>query len=315
MYALPMTVNLSDFEISTARLAAGMMRIEAMSDNEIRSLYAAAREVGVTYFDHADIYGSFSEGGFMHRCEQRFSDAVALSNSERDEIILQTKAGIHPGLGYDSSYEHLVNSARESLRALKTDYLDVFLIHRPDALVEPDEVARAFDELHSAGDVRYFGVSNHTPAQIEVLRGVVDQPLVVNQIQLSLVHAGPIAQGITANTGADDAASRDLGVLDYARVNGMVVQAWSPLQGPSGTFVGAPEFAELNRVLNELARTYNVSPSAIAIAWISRHPAGIQSVVGTTRPEHLRDLAMSMDVMLTRAEWYRLYTAAGHLLP
>jgi predicted oxidoreductase len=207
----------------------------------------------------------------------------------------------------------------ESLLALKTDYLDVLLLHRPDTLVEPEEVAAAFDALESSGKVRHFGVSNQTPGQIELLKTAVKQPLRFNQVQLSITHAPLIAQGIAANmAGLDQSISRDLGLLEYSRLNKMMLQAWSPFQKGffDGVFLGDREnFAELNDVIDELADVHGVTPTGIAVAWIVRHPANIQVVLGTTKPERVIDSARGSDVSLTREEWYRLFTAAGHKLP
>ncbi|WP_407357928.1 aldo/keto reductase [Microbacterium sp. LTA6] len=294
---------------------AGMMRITDKTDAQIRELYDTARVAGIDFFDHADIYG-----GSMHACEARFGDALQLSAAERAEIVLQTKCGIVPAQGmFDFSYEHIVTQVEGSLRALRTDFIDVLLLHRPDALVEPDEVARAFDELEAAGKVRAFGVSNHTPRQIDLLRTAVRQPLVANQLQLSITHAPIIAQPVAANMAAEEqSVGRDGGgIVDYCRINGITIQAWSPFQGGffTGVFLGNPEYAELNAVIDRLAASYGVTPIAIATAWITRHPANMQVVLGTTTPERVRDAAAGADITLTRPEWYELFRAAGHLLP
>lgn len=294
---------------------AGMMRIADKQDADIRDLYAAARTAGIDFFDHADIYG-----GSMHVCESRFADALQLSAAERDEIVLQTKCGIVPAAGmFDFSYEHIIAQVHGSLAALRTDRIDVLLLHRPDALVEPEEVARAFDELEAAGKVRAFGVSNHTPRQIDLLRTAVDQPLIANQLQLSITHAPIIAQPIAANmAGEDQSVVRDGGgITEYCRINGITIQAWSPFQGGffTGVFLGNPEYAELNAVIDRLATSYRVAPIAIATAWITRHPANMQVVLGTTTPDRVRDAAVGADLELTRTEWYELFRAAGHVLP
>ncbi|WP_199740164.1 aldo/keto reductase [Saccharopolyspora rhizosphaerae] len=291
-----------------------MMRIADKTDEEIREIYTAAREAGIDFFDHADIYGS--QHG-RHWCERRFAEALGLSSDEREQITLQTKTSIVDGY-YDSSYEHVVSSVEESLRALGTDHVDVLLLHRPDALVEPDEVARAFDELESSGKVRNFGVSNHTPGQIELLKTAVRQPIVVNQVQLSVAHATIIAQGLTANTAEDGALVRDGGgLVDHCRINGITLQAWSPFQktSPGGVFLDDPEHPELNALLEKLAVKYGATPMAIATAWITRHPAGMQVVLGTTNTQRITDAAAGSDLRLTRAEWYGLLRAAGHLVP
>lgn len=294
---------------------AGMMRIDDKDDAHIRTLYETARTAGIDFFDHADIYG-----GSMHHCEARFADALQLTSSERDEIVLQTKCGIVPSQGmFDFSYAHIVAQVEGSLAALRTDRLDVLLLHRPDALVEPEEVARAFDDLESAGKVKAFGVSNHTPRQIDVLRTAVRQPLVANQLQLSITHAPIIAQPVAANmAGHAQSVVRDGGgIVEYCRINGITIQAWSPFQDgfSHGVFLGNPEYAELNAVIDRLAAAHDVTPIAIATAWITRHPAGMQVVLGTTTPQRVQDAAAGADIELTRPEWYELFRAGGHLLP
>ena len=291
----------------------GQMRIAEMSDRDIRALYDAALDCGMTMFDHADIYG-----GTVHRCEDRFGAALGLSSDDRAAITIQSKVGIRKGF-FDFSRDHILKTVDGSLAALKTDYLDILLLHRPDTLVEPDDVAEAFDSLHAAGKVRHFGVSNQTPGQIEVLKTAVRQPLLFNQVQLSITHANLIAQGIAINMdGLGQSVSRDLGLLDYSRLKGMMLQAWSPFQKGffDGVFIGDREaYPELNIALDELAAAYGVTPTGIAAAWIIRHPANIQVVLGTTKPERVRESAAGSDVRLTREEWYRLFLAAGHILP
>lgn len=314
------TVTLGTTDRQVPNIIAGMMRISAKSDEEVRALYTAARDTGIDYFDHADLYGFNHPSGGIHFCEQRFGSALNLSSSEREQIILQTKTGIIADpWGYDQSYEHIVASAEASLRALGTEYLDILLLHRPDALVEPEEVARAFDYLESTGKVRAFGVSNHTPRQIDLLKTAVTQPILVNQVQLSITHSTLIAQGLSSNmANFDDAITRDGGgLVDYARVNKITLQAWSPFQKgfQDGVFFDSPDYPELNVELTRLAAKYGVEPIAIAVAWITRHPSGIQVVLGTTTPERVTAAAQGSDIPLTRAEWYSLIRAAGHNVP
>ncbi|MDN4597820.1 aldo/keto reductase [Leifsonia virtsii] len=300
-------------DIEASNIVLGLMRISDLDDEEIRTLVRTARDFGITMFDHADIYGTE-----RHGCERRFGDAGAVPASERDQVVIQSKVGIRDGY-FDFSREHILRTVDESLEALKTDYLDILLLHRPDTLVEPDEVALAFDELQSAGKVRAFGVSNQTPGQIELLQRSLSQPLVANQVQLSITHAPVIAQGVAANmAGLDQSIDRDNGILDYARLHDIVLQAWSPFQKGffDGVFLGDREnFAELNDAIDELAEKYGVTPTAIAVAWITRHPAGMQVVLGTTNAQRVRDSAAGSDIPLTRQEWYRLFTTAGHTLP
>ncbi|QDZ12430.1 aldo/keto reductase [Devosia ginsengisoli] len=307
------TYTIPHTERVVSSVVLGLMRIAKMSDAEIATLFGTARDAGINVFDHADIYG-----GERHRCEQRFGEAVRLTPAERDAIVIQSKVGIRKGW-FDFSKEHILTTVDESLAALRTDYLDLLLLHRPDTLVEPEEVAEAFEQLVAAGKVRHFGVSNHTPGQIELLKSAVKQPLVANQVQLSITHAPLFAQGVAANmAGLEQSVSRDIGLLDYSRLNNMMLQAWSPFQHGffKGVFLGDREnFAELNDALDALAAQYGVTPTGIAVAWITRHPAHIQVVLGTTNPGRVKDSAAGSDVTLTREEWYRLFRAAGHTLP
>jgi len=306
------TVELGGTGTAVSRVVLGLMRIKELSDTDIRKLVGTARDAGVTMFDHADIYGG------PHGCEQRYGDAQAVPASERDQVVIQSKVGIRSGF-FDSSREHILSSVDQSLAALRTDYLDVLLIHRPDTLVEPDEVAAAFDELHTSGKVRAFGVSNHTPAQIELLARSVRQPLVANQLQFSLAHAALVAQGLAANImGLEQSADRDLGALDYSRLKNITIQTWGPVQKPSpgGVFIGDREnYPALNEALDELAAAHDTTPTAIALAWIARHPADMQIVIGTTKPERVQEAATAATLRLSREEWYHLFTAAGHTLP
>lgn len=306
-------LELPQTDLTASNVVLGLMRIPELSDEEIRTLVGTAQDAGITMFDHADIYGTH-----RHECEERFGEALALTSAQREAMIIQSKVGIRPG-SFDFSREHILRTVDESLAALRTDFLDVLLLHRPDTLVEPDEVAAAFDELHAAGKVHHFGVSNHTPAQVELLKRSVRQPLAFNQVQLSITHAPIIASGIAANmVGLDQSIDRDNGMLDYARLHDITLQAWSPFQKGffDGVFLGDREaFPELNDALDELAATYDVTPTGIAVAWISRHPANIQTVLGTTNPGRVAESAAGSDVPLTREEWYRLFTAAGHTLP
>jgi predicted oxidoreductase len=303
----------TDLEVPNVVL--GLMRIESLSDDEIRGLVRTARDAGIDFFDHADIYGST-----LHACEERFGAALGLTAAQRDEVVIQTKTGIVPsGPYFDFSHEHIVSSVERSLRALRTDYIDVLLLHRPDALVEPEEVASAFSELEASGKVRAFGVSNHTPRQIDLLRTAVEQPIVANQIQLSITHAPSVAQGIAMNM-AGEVQAQTLdggGIIDYCRIENITLQAWSPFQAGffTGVFLGSPDYPELNAVIDRLAAAYDVPPIAIATAWITRHPARMQVVLGTTTPDRVRAAAQGSDVPLTRAEWYELFRAAGYRVP
>ncbi|GAA2187298.1 aldo/keto reductase [Leucobacter alluvii] len=300
--------------LANGRIGLGMMRIDSLDSSGIRALYSAARGLGITLFDHADVYGRE-----WHDCERRFGSAVKLAASEREEIVLQTKCGIRmdaPGL--DFSAEHILRQVEGSLRSLGTEYLDVLMLHRPDTLVEPEEVARAFDELEESGKVRTFGVSNHTGGQIDLLRTCVRQPLIANQVQFGLGHAALVAQGLAANMeGNPQSYDLDNGLLTYSRVHGMTLQVWSPFQ--SGFFEGSifdlPGQRPLQSSLSRIAEKYNTSSSAIATAWITRHPARMQVILGTTRADRISESILGSKIVLTRAEWYELYEAAGYIVP
>ena len=309
------TFNLPGTDLTVPAIVTGVMRIQEKTDAEVRELFDASLAAGINFFDHADIYGE----GAAHGCEARFAEALQLTPSQRADIVLQTKAGIvKDGPYFDFSYDHLIEAVDGSLAALGTDYIDILLLHRPDALVEPEEVARAFDELSAAGKVLNFGVSNHTPGQIELLKRYVRQPLVANQVQLSITHAPIITQGVAMNmAGVEQSISRDVGILDYCRLHDITIQAWSPFQAGffTGVFLGNPDYPELNAVIDRLAAAYEVPAEAIATAWLTRHPAQLQVVLGTTSPERITAAAKGADVVLTRPEWYELYRAAGHLVP
>ncbi|WAA65967.1 aldo/keto reductase [Microbacterium oxydans] len=308
------TFTLPGTELAVPNVILGLMRIQDKSDEEVRTLVRTARDAGITFLDHAAVYGASAHG-----CERRFAEALQLTPTEREQVVIQSKAGIvTDGPYFDFSYEHIVESVHESLTALGTDYLDILLLHRPDALVEPEEVARAFDALASAGKVRAFGVSNHTPGQIDLLRRFVEQPLVVNQLQLSITHAPMIAQGVAANMqGSGQSVVRDGGIVDYCRLHDITIQAWSPFQAGffDGPFLGSDRYPELNAVVDRLSAKYAVPAEAIAVAWITRHPARMQVVLGTTTPSRVAAAAQGSDLPLTRAEWYELFRAAGYLLP
>jgi predicted oxidoreductase len=309
------TVPLGTTGRDVPNVVLGLMRIAQMDDDAVRELVRTARDAGIDFVDHADVYGAE-----LHGCEGRFAEAMRLTPSQRAELTIQSKAGIvREGPYFDYSYDHLVSSVEGSLEALGTDYLDVLLLHRPDALVEPDEVARAFDHLESTGKVRAFGVSNHTPRQIDLLKKSVRQPIVANQLQLSITHAPIVAQGVTANMAGED-QSRTVdggGILDYCRLHDITVQAWSPFQAGffTGVFLGSDDYPGLNAVIDRLAAKYDVPPIAIAVAWITRHPAQMQVVLGTTTPGRVSGAAQGSDVPLTRAEWYELFRAGGYRVP
>ena len=288
-------------------VAVGCMRISNMNEKEASAFVETALSNGANFFDHADIYG----GG---KSEEVFGKAVSSFN--REDIIIQTKCGIRNGQ-FDFSYEHIMSSVEGSLKRLGTEYIDVLLLHRPDALMEPEEVAKAFDELKASGKVRHFGVSNQNPYQIQLLQNALDMPICANQLQLSIAHAPMIQSGINVNMYNDSAVNRDGGVLDFCRLNKITIQPWSPMQYGffEGCFIDSEKFPELNEALEKIGNKYGASKTTMAFAWILRHPAKMQPVTGTTNLTRLEDCIKAADVKITREEWYEIYRAAGNVLP
>jgi predicted oxidoreductase len=310
------TIHMAGIEQPVSAIVIGLMRIMDRSDEQIRELVDAGLSRGVTMLDTADVYGPTD-----HSAEQRLGDALNWSSSQREKVLLQTKCGIvrENGPYFDFSAERILSAVEGSLKALRTDYIDVLLLHRPDALMEPAEIAGAFDKLHAQGKVRHFGVSNHTVGQIELLKTAVRQPLVANQVQLSITHAPIIAQGVAMNMQAlPQSVERAAGLVDYCRLHQITLQAWSPYQAGffTGSFIGdRHNYKELNDVLDRLAEKYAVPPIAIATAWITRHPANMQVVTGTTNPQRIAGACAGADITLSREEWYELYRAADYLVP
>lgn len=303
------TITLNNTNLSIPEIGMGCMRIVELENvDAVKSWVDTALENGINFFDHADIYGK-------GRCEELFGQV--LTPSLREKIILQSKCSIRPGIAFDFSKEHILNSVDGILKRLNTEYLDILLLHRPDALMEPEEVADAFRILKESGKVRHFGVSNQTPMQMELLSKYCDEPLLINQLQFSIAHCPMINSGINANMYNDSGINRDGGVLEYCRLKDITIQAWSPFQYGmfEGIFLGNEKFAELNKVIDNLAEKYNVTNSAIAVAWILRHPARIQTIVGTTNKDRIAQISKASEIRLTREEWYALYMAAGNKLP
>lgn len=291
-------------------IALGCMRINSLEKSQANHLLSTALENGVNFFDHADIYG----GG---EAERFFAQALPMTPSLREKVLIQSKCSILPGVAYDCSKEHILKAVEGSLTRLNTEYLDVLLLHRPDALVEPEEVAEAFRVLKESGKVRHFGVSNHSPGQMALLEQACGEKLLINQLQLSVAHCPMIDAGLNVNIENDRALDRDGDVLNYCRLRGVTIQAWSPFQYGmfQGTFLGSEKFPELNAAICQLAEKYGATPNAIAIAWILRHPAKIQAIVGTTNAQRLAGICKAAEIQLTRTEWYGLYLAAGKKLP
>ena len=302
-------VNVGNSGLLASEITLGCMRITELDQIEVDLLLETAFEVGIDFFDHADVYG----GG---KSEELFADAFLRSSIAREKIFIQSKCGIRPGM-FDFSRQHILSAVDGSLSRLQTDYLDVLLLHRPDTLMEPEEIAGAFSQLEQSGKVRHFGVSNMNPGQIELLRRFVDQKIIANQLQLSLTNTGMIDSGINVNMQIDRSIDRDGGILEYCRLHRITIQPWSPFQYGffEGVYLENDKFPELNRTIDELAEEKGVTSAAIAIAWILRHPAKMQPIVGTTNAGRLRDIAHASNVEMTRKEWYALYLAAGNKLP
>ena len=294
------------------RIILGCMRMPALSVKDAEGMIRTALELGVDFFDHATCYGD-------GEAETRFGEAFARSGIPRGDVFIQSKCGLRLDRNeFDWTKENILNSVDGSLRRLKTDYLDALLLHRPDLIFEPEEVAEAFETLEKNSKVRYFGVSNVPTLQIELLKKFVRQPLVFNQLQLSIEQSQLIDQALYVNNKTTDmSVDRDNGTLDYCRLHDITIQAWSPFQFGmfGGCFIDHPDFPELNKALQEVGETYGVSKTAIAIAWILRHPARMQAIAGTMNPAHLKDICDACKADLTHNEWYRLYLSAGKYLP
>jgi predicted oxidoreductase len=303
------TQKLGGENIEVSRIALGCMRMAERTVKEVQELMEVSLDADINFFDHADIYG----GG---RSEEIFTEAFRAAGLSRDKVILQSKCGIRDGM-FDFSRRHILSSVDGILSRLKTDYIDVLLLHRPDTLWEPEEVAGAFSSLKESGKVKYFGVSNMNPGQMELLQRVLPMKIVANQLQLSLTNTGMIDSGFNVNMTVDGASVRDGGVLEYCRLNEITIQPWSPFQYGffEGVFIGSEKYPELNEELGRIAGENGVTVSAVAVAWLLRHPAVMQPVVGTTNPQRLKDISRAADFTLSRKDWYSLYLSAGNQLP
>ncbi|WP_163193029.1 aldo/keto reductase [Clostridium thermarum] len=302
-------INIGKSGFEASEIVLGCMRINKMTVEELSNYVDVALGEGITLFDHADIYG----GGY---CEELFGKVLASRPGLRDKIQIQSKCAIRQGY-YDFSKEHILKSVDGSLKRLGTDYLDILLLHRPDTLMEAEEVAEAFDNLKSSGKVINFGVSNFNSMQIELLKSCVNQPIIANQMQFSIMHCGMVSSGIQVNTLFEGSIDHDGSILEYSRLKNITIQAWSPFQYGffEGIFIDNDKFPDLNKVLDRIAKEKNVSKSALAVAWILRHPAKMQTIVGTTNIDRLKDICTASKVDLSRAEWYEIYRAAGNRLP
>ena len=310
-------IKIGNTNFSGSAIALGIMRMNKLTVDEAVKVLETAHETGINYIDSADVYGH-------GKSEEIFGEALQKSSLKRDDFYIQSKTGIYenPELDYkttryDFSKKYLINAVDGILSRMRIDYLDSLLLHRPDALMDPAEIAAAFDELQRDGKVRHFGVSNFNPMQVDLLQSGVSQRLLINQLQLSVMHTGPIDFNIHTNMTDERSIDHDRGVLDYSRLHNMTVQAWSPFQYGQieGNFIGNPKFPEINDALQKVADQKGVSKNAVAAAWILRHPANTQVIIGTMTPAHIIDSAKGADISLTAQEWYDIYLAAGNDLP
>ena len=295
------------FDVSSISL--GCMRMGGLDEIKVDAIVDSALENGINFFDHADIYG----GG---NAEKAFGAYLKRHFGAREKMLIQTKCAIHDGQ-FDFSKEHILKSVDGSLSRLGVDYIDVLLLHRPDTLMEPEEVAEAFDVLESTGKVKHFGVSNQNIMQIELLKTAVKQPLIVNQLQFSVTEAGMVTSGMNVNMKNAESVMHDGSFLEYSRIKNITIQAWSPFQYGffEGNFVDNDAFPRLNAKLAEMGEKYGLTKTGVAAAWILRHPANMQLIAGTMNPEHLTEICKATGVTLSRADWYEIYRAAGHCLP
>ncbi|MBQ6303651.1 MAG: aldo/keto reductase [Clostridiales bacterium] len=307
------SINIVNGPQNVSVIIQGCMRMPALSKEDAAKVIRTAYDCGINFYDHATCYG---ENG---AAETRFAEAFSLTGIKREDICLQSKCGLcFDRNEFDWSKENILSSVDDSLRRLNTDYLDTLLLHRPDVLYDPEEVAEAFDILEKEGKVRFFGVSNLVPMQIELLKKYVKQDLVINQVQLSLEQSQLIDQALYMNNKQTEfSINRDGHALDYCRLNDITIQAWSPLQVGmfGGTFIDNPAYPELNKFLEEIGGREGVSKTAVALAWILRHPAKMQAIIGTMNPEHIKDACDASEVRLSHHDWYALYLAAGKYLP
>lgn len=315
------TVTLGNSHMTVSNVALGIMRMGRLTPKQAAEILTSAQEAGINYIDSADIYGNGTS-------EKAFAAGMKEGALKREDFFIQSKGGIvlDParstgdlvfGQRYDFSKEHLIDAVNGILQRMNVDYLDAFLLHRPDPLMEVDEIAEAFDYLQASGKVRHFGVSNFNPQQVALVQEAVNQRLLINQLQFGLMHTGAIDFGLHTNMTDDESIDHDGGIIEYSMRKHMTIQAWSPYQWGTfnGTFIDNPDFPDINKTMQEIADRHGVSKNAIATAWILRHPARMQVILGTMNPEHLRESAAGSDVQLTKQEWYDLYLAGGHTLP
>ena len=296
-------------QINASAVSLGCMRMSDLDEKRVDAIMDTALECGVNFFDHADIYG-------VGNSERFFGHYLKRNPGVRDKIWIQSKCSIHDGQ-FDFSKDHILKSVDGILSRLGVDCLDVLLLHRPDTLMEPEEVAEAFNRLETSGKVKYFGVSNQNMMQMELLKTAVKQPLIINQLQFSVTEAGLVTSGMNVNMKNPESVMHDGSFLEYSRMKNITIQAWSPFQHGffGGSYIDNEDFPELNQKLAEIAEEHGITKTGVAAAWILRHPANMQLIAGTMNPSRLTEIAKGADVMLSRSEWYQIYRAAGHTLP
>lgn len=302
-------IDVGKIGLNGSEIVLGCMRINKVSYKEAEKAVMTSLEKNINFFDHADIYGKGDS-------EKIFGKILENNNIKRDNVIIQTKCGIRNGF-FDFSKEHIINSVNKSLESLKIDYVDTLLLHRPDTLFEPEDVAEAFNKLYNDGKVKYFGVSNQTPIQIDLLQKYLNHKLIINQLQFGIMHTGMIDHSLNMNMKNDSSINRDSGILEYSRLKDMTIQAWSPFQYGffEGVFIDNEKFKSLNDVIDKFSEKYNVTPNAIATAWILRHPAKMQVIIGTMNSKRISDISKASNIVLSREDWYEIYRAAGNILP
>ena len=305
-------IKFGERQKEVSEVVLGLMRISEMTVDQVEDLIESALAVGINAFDIADCYGH-------GKCEQILGEVLKRRPDLREKMWIQSKCGIRMEefTYFDFSKEHILAAVDGILERLNVDYIDSLLLHRPDALMEPAEIAEAFDLLKSQGKVIDFGVSNQNPMMMALIQKDVNQPLVANQLQLSAAFTPSFDAGFHVNMKQEAGIVRDSSIFEYCRLHDVVIQAWSVLQFDyfGGVFLGSEKYPELNHVLNRLAEKYHVSPSAVAIAWVLRYPAKMQAVIGTTKKARVAEAAKAAEIQLTRKEWYEIYLAAGNDLP
>lgn len=302
-------IHFTQTSLVTAPIALGCMRMANIGFENAEKVIHTAIEQRIDLFDHADIYGAGES-------ERVFGQVLKASPGLREKMIIQSKCGIGKGF-YNASKEHILSATEGILRRLQLEQIDILLLHRPDALMEPEEVADAFDRLEKAGKVRFFGVSNQNSAQIALLQKYCKQKLIINQLQFGPAHTGMIDAGINTNVNCNEAISKDGYILDYCRLNEICIQAWSPFQYGmfQGVFLNNTHFKALTNELEATAERYGITASAMVAAWIMRHPAGIQTIIGSMNPARICEICSALDINISREEWYRIYLSAGNPLP